>query len=118
MPNFVEFSRLEKLLKATSGKVIHGGKTDKDQLFISPTVIEVDESDSTMQSEIFGPILPVLQLPSLDDAIKLIKRRDKPLVSYLFSDSKKTVERFQSEVSSGTLTINGNFFEKIDFLQK
>jgi aldehyde dehydrogenase (NAD+) len=101
-----QFDRLEKLLKTTNGKIIHGGKTDKDQLFISPTVIEVDETDPTMENEIFGPILPVLQFPSLNDAIKLVKKRNKPLIAYLFSDSKKTVERVQNDISSGTLTIN------------
>lgn len=75
------------------------------QLFIPPTIIEVEETDVTMKDEIFGPILPVLSLPSLDDAIKLIKRCEKPLVSYLFTDSKKTIERFKS-ISCGTLTIN------------
>lgn len=94
------------MLKATKGKVIHGGKTEKEQLFIQPTVIEVDEADSTMQSEVFGPILPVLQLPSLDDAIKFIKRREKPLISYFFSESKKSIERFQNDITSGTLLIN------------
>lgn len=94
------------MLEKTTGKVICGGKSDRDQLFIQPTVVEVEETDELMKDEIFGPILPVIQLASLDDAVKLIKRRQKPLVSYLFSDSKKSVERFQNEVSSGTLTIN------------
>lgn len=104
--NRANFRRLTALLESTKGKVVYGGKSDMEQLFIQPTVIEVEESDESMKEEIFGPILPVLSLPSLDDAIKLIKRREKPLVSYLFSDSKKSIERFQTDVSSGSLTIN------------
>ncbi|KAI6189629.1 hypothetical protein M3Y97_00029400 [Aphelenchoides bicaudatus] len=110
--NQKHFDRISNMLKATNGKVIHGGKTDREQLFIHPTVIEInDENDSTMKEEIFGPILPVLQLPSLDDAVKLIKKRDTPLASYLFTDSKKSIERFQTETSSGVLTINDTIMQ-------
>ncbi|KAI6236754.1 hypothetical protein M3Y95_00191800 [Aphelenchoides besseyi] len=104
--NDANFDRLEKLLKESKGKVIHGGETNRSERYIQPTIIEVDLNDSTMSEECFGPILPVLQFECLDDAIKMIRRREKPLVCYLFTESKKTVQRFESEVSSGTLTVN------------
>ncbi|KAI6227447.1 Aldehyde dehydrogenase [Aphelenchoides fujianensis] len=97
------FERLRKVIESTAGKVIYGGQHNADERYIQPTVIEANEDDSTMKEELFGPILPVLQLPSLDDAIKFIKRREKPLVSYLFADAKKSVQRFEADVSSGSM---------------
>jgi acyl-CoA reductase-like NAD-dependent aldehyde dehydrogenase len=92
-------------LESTEGRIVCGGKYEMSSRFIEPTLIEAEESDITMKQEIFGPILPIITLPCLEDAIKLIRRHEKPLVSYLFSDSKKAIERFQA-VESGTLTIN------------
>lgn len=100
------FSRLSKVLADSKGTVEYGGPHDKEQRYLAPTVLTVEEDDSTMQQELFGPILPIVTVPSLDDAIKFIQKREKPLVLYLFSNIKNTVERVQQQTSSGTLTIN------------
>lgn len=68
------FRRLQALLNA--GKIVIGGKTDADDLWIEPTVIvDVKPTDPVMQEEIFGPILPIVEVESAFDAIKFINSR-------------------------------------------
>lgn len=56
-------------------------------VFLAPTVlVDVQESDALMQEEIFGPILPILTIESLEEGIDYINRQEKPLALYVFSD--------------------------------
>jgi aldehyde dehydrogenase (NAD+) len=59
-----------------------------------------------MQDEIFGPILPIIEVDSLQESIDLINSHDKPLAAYGFFDDKADTNKFISEVSSGGMTIN------------
>lgn len=52
-------------------------------------LVDVRETDPVMQEEIFGPILPIMNVRSLDEAIDFINRREKPLALYAFSNSKQ-----------------------------
>ena len=54
-----------------------------------------------MSEEIFGPVLPILNVSSVDEAVDFIKRGEKPLSLYIFSTDKKTINKFVSETSSG-----------------
>ena len=57
-------------------KVVYGGKTDEKDLYIAPTIMkDVTESDAIMKDEIFGPILPVMIVDSVDEAISFIQSR-------------------------------------------
>ncbi|MEU4672890.1 aldehyde dehydrogenase family protein [Amycolatopsis sp. NPDC023774] len=101
--NTRHFDRLSKLL--ASGRVVTGGQTDRDTKFIAPTVLaEVAPDAPVMGEEIFGPILPVLAVPSLDDAIAFITGRDKPLALYAFTESEEVKQRILTETSSGAVT--------------
>lgn len=42
-----------------------------------------------MQEEIFGPVLPIVTVSDMDDAISFINERDKPLALYIFCSDKK-----------------------------
>ncbi|MDT0462857.1 aldehyde dehydrogenase family protein [Streptomyces gibsoniae] len=96
------FDRLSGLL--ASGRVAVGGDTDRSAKYIAPTVLaDVDPESPVMREEIFGPILPIVTVPDLDDAIAFINDRDKPLALYVFSESDDTRERFAAETSSGGL---------------
>ena len=56
----------------------------------APTVlVDVRETELVMQEEIFGPILPIVNVRSLDEAIDFINRREKPLALYAFSNSNQ-----------------------------
>ena len=100
------FHRLEKLLD--SGTVVAGGEADADDRYIAPTVLTDVELDSpVMDDEIFGPVLPVLAVDSLDEAIALVNQRDKPLALYVFSEHTGEVDQVVSATTSGGVTVNG-----------
>ncbi len=99
------FERLSDLL--SSGEILHGGKSDKASKYISPTLIKVDDLDSPlMQSEIFGPILPIIAFDTWNDAKKIIARNPNPLAAYMFTESKLDANRFIEEVTFGGGCIN------------
>ncbi|MFE2070198.1 aldehyde dehydrogenase family protein [Streptomyces sp. NPDC059467] len=94
------FDRLTRLLD--SGRAAVGGQHDRDDLFIAPTVLtDVDPASPIMQEEIFGPILPVVEVADLDAAIAFINERDKPLALYAFTTSEATKSHLVNETSSG-----------------
>ncbi|WP_225833641.1 aldehyde dehydrogenase family protein [Streptomyces sp. NK08204] len=96
------FDRLRALLG--SGRVAVGGDSDRSTRYIAPTVLaDVAPEAPVMQEEIFGPILPILTVTGLDEAIDFINDRDKPLALYVFSGSEETRERIAAETSSGGL---------------
>ncbi|MBZ9645882.1 aldehyde dehydrogenase family protein [Streptomyces sp. PSKA30] len=100
--NARHFDRLTALL--TSGRQVTGGAYDRETKYIAPTVLaEVSPDAPVMQEEIFGPILPIVEVAGLDEAIDFINDRDKPLALYAFTESDTTRERLAAETSSGGL---------------
>ncbi|MFI1798115.1 aldehyde dehydrogenase family protein [Streptomyces sp. NPDC020379] len=96
------FDRLSALLG--SGRVVTGGGTDRATKYIAPTVLaDVDPEAPVMREEIFGPLLPVVTVAGLDEAIAFINDRDKPLALYAFTESEATRRRLAAETSSGGL---------------
>ena len=99
------FERLIGLMQ--SGVVSYGGQLDIAGRKISPTILTDVEWDSPiMQEEIFGPLLPILPYRKLDDAIRQIQQRPKPLALYLFTRSKEVEERVMREISFGGGCVN------------
>jgi aldehyde dehydrogenase (NAD+) len=99
----------ERLSKLMAGQeVAFGGATHAEDCYIEPTVLRnVSAESPIMQSEIFGPVLPVLRIKGLDEAIEYINRGEKPLALYLFSTDASAEKRVLSETSSGGACING-----------
>ncbi|MCT9075856.1 aldehyde dehydrogenase family protein [Streptomyces fulvoviolaceus] len=96
------FDRLSGLLD--SGRTVVGGVGDRTTKYLAPTVLaDVDPKSPVMQEEIFGPILPIVTVPGLDEAIGFINDRDKPLALYVFTASEDTHARIAAETSSGGL---------------
>lgn len=92
--------RLIDLLK--EGEPIYGGKSDKDERYISPTIIDLVSTDTMiMEEEIFGPILPVLTFSEVDEATDYINSQEKPLALYYFGKNKKAQEVLQNTTSGG-----------------
>lgn len=90
-----------------SGNVLHGGKTDKLDCYIEPTIILNPAQDSAlMTEEIFGALLPILTVSSFEAAIAFVNKRDKPLSSYIFTKDKGQQNTWTSKVSSGSQCIN------------
>lgn len=102
-----QFDRLTGYLAGTGAIVAAGGGSDRVSLTIEPTVL-VDPSpdEPVMREEIFGPILPVLAVDSLDEAIAFVNARPKPLAAYVFTTSWRMYRRVLSEVSSGGAVVN------------
>ncbi|TPX57345.1 hypothetical protein PhCBS80983_g03917 [Powellomyces hirtus] len=106
-----QFDRVKGVLEAQKAlpntKISVGGETDADDLYIQPTVVTgVKGEDPIMQDEIFGPLLPVVTVESIDDAISFIQTRDKPLALYVFSNDKRVVKKVLERTDSGNAIIN------------
>jgi aldehyde dehydrogenase (NAD+) len=99
------FERLQGLL--SSGTVAIGGRHDAGNRYLEPTVLtDVKRTDPVMQEEIFGPILPIVRVSSLDDALQQIRAGAKPLAAYLFSKDKDAERTFLGTISAGSVCIN------------
>ena len=100
--NDAAFDRLKGYL--ADGEVVFGGKTDKDERYFSPTVLDHVSPDSpVMQEEIFGPIFPVQTFSSLDEVIRFVSMREKPLALYYFGSQGDKVLK---HTTSGGSCIN------------
>ena len=103
------FQRLTTFLK--EGKLIIGGKTDRDKLVIEPTVLtDVSWADSVMEDEIFGPILPILDYSNLTEVIKEIHNYTKPLALYLFTENSVVSKKILKHISFGGGCINDTIY--------
>lgn len=97
--------RLAALLK--DGEVVVGGETDEDDCYIAPTVLRNVSPDShLMADEIFGPILPVLRVGSIAEAIDFVNAREKPLALYVFTRNGEVEREVLERTSSGGVCVN------------
>ncbi|WP_030267242.1 aldehyde dehydrogenase family protein [Streptomyces sp. NRRL B-24484] len=102
--NLRHFDRIVRLLD--SGRVVVGGRHDRENRFIAPTVLADVRADApVMQEEIFGPVLPIVEVSGVDEAIAFINERDKPLAVYGFTDSAEVRRRLAEETASGSLVV-------------
>ncbi|KAL9912830.1 aldehyde dehydrogenase type III isoform 3-T3 [Glossina fuscipes fuscipes] len=99
------FERLLCYMKR--GKVAIGGSYTPAERFIEPTIIvDVKPDDPVMQEEIFGPILPILNVESAYEAIKFINGRESPLVAYIFTMETEVQNLFKNGTRSGGILLN------------
>jgi aldehyde dehydrogenase (NAD+) len=100
-----QFSRLSGLLDGVHADI--GGATDRTTRYIAPTIVDGVGMDAPlMQEEIFGPILPIVHVSGVDQAIEVISAREKPLALYLFTESRDLVRRFLRDTSSGAFGVS------------
>ena len=103
--NESQYVRLLQLIN--EDKIYFGGHFNTDTLYIEPTVLyPVSENDLCMQDEIFGPILPIIPFKRLEEAVRFVQRRPKPLACYLFSNNKKRTNYLLKHLSFGGGCIN------------
>ena len=80
-------------------RTVCGGNTRRDNLYIAPTVLLGVKPDApVMQEEIFGPILPILEVADAKAAVEFINARPRPLAAYAFTGSKRVRRMFEREV--------------------
>ena len=105
--NAGHFARLKAVLEGAGGRVVMGSEVDPAENYIAPTVLaDITPDSPIMAQEIFGPILPILKVAGLEEAIRFVNARPKPLALYVFSGSRKTAEAMLSRTSSGGACIN------------
>jgi aldehyde dehydrogenase (NAD+) len=103
------FNRLIAYL--SNGTIAYGGKVDRNQLKIEPTLLDdVSWEEPVMQEEIFGPILPILTFEHVDEVISELKPREKPLALYYFGEKEKDQEKVMNSLSFGGGCINDTLY--------
>jgi aldehyde dehydrogenase (NAD+) len=101
-----QFDRLVSLISTTDGKVVTGGRSDSATLRIEPTVIfDPSPTDPVMADEIFGPLLPVVPVESLNQAVDYVNSRPKPLALYIFASAQRGRDLID-QIPSGGAVIN------------
>lgn len=102
-----QFQRLESLLQREQMNITFGGKTDINDFYIEPTIIEgVDWNSPIMEDEIFGPILPIMAYEDLPRVISKVKCLPKPLAAYFFSETETAIDYFLQHLPFGGGCIN------------
>lgn len=99
------FDRLLSMFE--QGEVVFGGEYDEETLRIAPSIMRnPDLEGSLMTEEIFGPILPVIEVESFEEALEFIARRPSPLAAYLMSESPRLQSIFSDRVRAGSIVHN------------
>lgn len=103
--NPMHVQRLQKLL--SGAHVVYGGRVIAEDKFIEPTLVEIqDRHAPIMQEEIFGPILPYLTYRNRAEVEEIIAKNPNPLVLYLFTRNKASVQQYANEISCGDMVVN------------
>lgn len=104
MVNERAFDRVAGYLN--DGRVVAGGETNRDELYIAPTLLaDVDPTSAVMQEEIFGPVLPMIAFDDVEDVVQFVTEREKPLAFYYFGPERKGRDII-GRTSSGGACIN------------
>ena len=103
--NQKHFDRLQDYLK--EGEIVFGGELNREQLFISPTLLDNISLDSPiMQHEIFGPLLPVIGYDHRDEAKTIIRQNKNPLALYLFTKHSAQAKEWMRSTAFGGGCVN------------
>ncbi|KAF8348497.1 NAD-aldehyde dehydrogenase [Amanita rubescens] len=101
------FKRVKGLLDASKGTIVIGGEIDENRKFIAPTIVkDCTGEDSLLSEEIFGPLLPIVPVDDIDEAIAFVNARDHPLVLYVFSRDQELKQKIYSSTKSGAVVAN------------
>lgn len=110
MVNAKHYSRVQNLAQnaVNDGAVVEiGGIYNDEDNYIDPTILSnVSKDSKIMQEEIFGPIMPMITFSSLEEAVKLINEKEKPLALYIFSKKEKNINFLLNNTSAGGTCIN------------
>ncbi|KAG0173659.1 Aldehyde dehydrogenase [Apophysomyces sp. BC1034] len=132
--NHRQFDRLKGIIDSLDpSAIIIGGTTDRDDLYISPTVVSpVDANDTRlMENEIFGifvddhyflmsklwdtgPILPIVTVKDMEEAVDIINAKDSPLAMYIFTESKAIYNNILDKTNSGGVLVNDTLMQILE----
>lgn len=101
------FQRLTNILEKDRTHVAYGGRMEREDLYIEPTLLEeVSWTSATMEEEIFGPILPILTYDNLGEVVHQIRQLPKPLAAYMFTENEQAAAYFTDNIPFGGGCIN------------
>ncbi len=108
LPRMVNERNFDRVLSLIDpAKVVMGGRSDRSELYIEPTIMDgVTLEDKVMQEEVFGPLLPVLTYNNLEDLLKTMKSNPSPLALYIFTSDIRKARKIMREIPSGGGMIN------------
>jgi aldehyde dehydrogenase (NAD+) len=102
-----QFNRITGYL--SNGKIVCGGRTDKEKLFIEPTILtDVPLDSPVMNDEIFGPVLPVIPFTTSAEARAVIDKHPDPLSFYIYTSSSKKEKEWLEAVPAGGSCVNNS----------
>lgn len=105
--NKKQFERITGYI--SQGTIVHGGRTDKEKLFIEPTILtDIALDGSIMKEEIFGPVLPVITFNTMEEAKKIIEKHPNPLSFYIYTSSNKKEKDWLEAVPAGGSCVNNS----------
>ncbi|RKP08025.1 aldehyde dehydrogenase [Thamnocephalis sphaerospora] len=116
MINHRHYDRVHALIEesiAGGAEVLLGGGAKREDKYLEPTALRCKLDDPLMREEIFGPVLPIIELESIDKTIAYINRNDQPLALYIFCKDKKVTEHVINSTRSGGVCINDTIFQFI-----
>jgi len=97
------------------GTVVAGGACVPEERYLEPTVlVDVDPDSALMQDEIVGPLLPVVDVDSIDAAIATIAAKPRPLALYVFARDEAVSQTVIERTSAGGVTVNGTIMHLLD----
>jgi len=108
----INAKRFDTLLSyLQQGTIVYGGKYDKENLFIEPTILDnVNVNSTIMTEEIFGPVLPVFTFNTKAEAVELINKNSNPLSFYVFTSSIKKEEDWLQTIPFGGGCVNNTVY--------
>ena len=102
--NRKKFDRLRDMI--TASDVLWGGAVSEETLRIAPCIVRGDWDSAAMGEEIFGPIFPILIYDSLDEVIREVTDRPRPLALYLFTEDRRVEREVISRIPFGGGCVN------------
>ncbi|MFT5880544.1 MAG: coniferyl-aldehyde dehydrogenase [Moritella sp.] len=113
-----QYSRLKSWLedarekKARIEEMVSGLSLDDQRHRMMPhLLLDVSAEMQVMQSEIFGPLLPIIPYDAITDAIAYIKAKPHPLALYIMSFDKQVQQQIQRATISGGIAINDTIMQ-------
>ncbi len=112
--NDTHLARLQGLLQGHGGQELLAPNTDPESRVMDPVIVREPNLDApVMQEEIFGPILPLIEVDSIDEAIAFVKARPRPLALYLFTGSEAVEREVLTRTHAGSVCINHLLYQAI-----
>ena len=88
-------------------KTVYGGEYELESLYMAPAIMDnISWRDKVMEDEIFGPILPILEFEDIEEVIKTVNGRHKPLALYVFAEDRAIWQRVIENTTFGGGCVN------------